>query len=61
MRFGESPHLHQQVSANTGEKMVARERGCEGVYELEAGLGAVSHGDGYGAVEFDDGGGDELG
>ena len=43
--------------------MVARKRGfgSEGVYECEASLGAVGHGDGYGAVELDDGGGDELG
>ncbi len=27
----------------------------------EAGKGAVGHGDGYGSVELDDGGGDELG
>ena len=43
--------------------MVARERGfgSEGVYEGEAGLGAVGHGDGHGAVELDDRGGDKLG
>ena len=43
--------------------MVACERGfgSEGVYECEAGLGAVGHGDGYGTVEFDDGGWSELG
>src|SRR5450432_4178646 len=42
--------------------MVACERGfgSEGVYECEAGMGAVGHGDGYGAVELDDGRGDEL-
>src|ERR1700730_14063758 len=43
--------------------MVAYERGVgsEGVYECEAGMGALGHGDGDGAVELDDGGGDELG
>jgi len=53
----------EQVGADAGEKMVARERGFgrEGVYEYEAGLGAVGHGDGYGTVEFDDGGSHELG
>jgi hypothetical protein len=34
--------------------------GSIGVYECEAGMGAVGHGDGYGAVELD-AGGDELG
>ena len=43
--------------------MVARERGfgSEGVYECQAGKGAVGHGDGYGAVELDDGRWSELG
>src|ERR1700685_4677211 len=43
--------------------MVARERGfgSEGVYECEAGLGAVGHGGGYGVVELDDGRWSELG
>ena len=61
---GWRPSLERRLPARTlGEKMVARERGfrSEGVYECEAGLGAVGHGDGYGAVELDDGGGDELG
>jgi hypothetical protein len=53
----------EEVGADAGEKMVARKRGLgsEGVYECEAGTRAVGHGDGYGAIELDDGGGDELG
>ena len=43
--------------------MVARKRGhgSEGIYECETGLGAVGHGDGYGTIEFDNGGWSELG
>jgi len=53
----------EEVGADAGEKMVARERGFgrEGIHECEAGLGPVGHGHGYGTVEFDDGGWSELG
>jgi hypothetical protein len=52
----------EEVGADAREKMVARKRGfgSEGVYEREAGLGAVGHGDGNGTVELDDGGWSEL-
>jgi hypothetical protein len=61
--FGVAAQFVEEVGADAGEKMVARERGfgSEGVYECEAGMGAVGHGDGYGTVEFDDGGWSELG
>ena len=53
----------EEVGADAGEKMVARERGfgSEGVYECEAGLRSVGHGHGNGAVELDDRGGHDLG
>ena len=53
----------EEVGADAGKKMVARQRGLgsEGVYKREAGPGAVGHGDGHGTVELDDGGWSELG
>ena len=61
--FGVAAQFIEEVGADSGEKMVARKRGfgSEGIYECEAGLGAVGHGDGDGTVEFDDGGWSELG
>ena len=61
--FGVAAQFVEKVSADSGEKMVARKRGfgSEGVYECEASLRAVGHGDGYGTVEFNDGGWSELG
>src|SRR5580692_10329026 len=55
--FGVAAQFIEEVGADSGEKMVARKRGLgsEGIYEGEAGLGAVGHGDGDGTVEFDDG------
>ena len=54
--FAVAAKFVEKVGADAGEKMVARERGfgSEGIYECEAGLRAVGHGDGYGAVELND-------
>ncbi|MBL0156793.1 MAG: hypothetical protein IPP47_06770 [Bryobacterales bacterium] len=53
--------VEEEVATDGGEDMVAGEgeSGGEGVHEWEAGLGDLGHGDGYGAVELDDLGGDE--
>src|SRR6185369_11210734 len=57
--FGGVAETAEQIGAGRGEKMVVGERagGFEGVEDLQAGLRAVSLGDGDGAIELDDGGG----
>jgi len=46
----------EEVGADAGEEVVSVEEGVggESFYEVEGGLGAVGHGDGYGAIELDD-------
>ena len=46
----------EEVSADAGEEVIAVEGGVggESFYQVEGGLGAVGHGDGYSAIEFDD-------
>ena len=61
--FVEAAQFFEEVGADGGQEVVGLERrfGNEIVDEFEPGLRAESHGDGDGAIEFDDRRGRELG
>ena len=61
--FGVAAEFAEEVGADAWQKVVASKRGfgSEGFYQVEGGLRAVDHGDGYSSVEFDDGGWSQVG
>ena len=57
LSFDETAEFEEEVAADAGQEMVRLERGFggEGVEEFEAGGGTEGHGEGHGAIQFDDG------
>jgi hypothetical protein len=54
--FGGAVQFEEEVGADAGQEVVAVKGWVsgEGFYQVEGGLRAVDHGDGYGSVELDD-------